>query len=79
MRLNKAPAVRTVKFGGRRLIVRASFFGVLGVDDPLPEAVRPVTITPRQAMELSNLGRTTIDSMIRAGREAEEADQNTAA
>jgi hypothetical protein len=73
MRPNKAPPVRTVKVADRTLIVRASFFEAIGIADPLPEAVRPVAITAKQAMELSNLSRSTIDNMIRAGRQAQPA------
>jgi hypothetical protein len=68
MRANLAPPVRTVKVATRTLIDRASFFEAIKVADPLPEAIRPVTITAKQAMELSNLSRSTIDNMIRAGR-----------
>jgi hypothetical protein len=78
MRPNNAPPVRTVKVADRTLIIRASFFEAIGIADPLPEAVRPVAITAKQAMELSNLSRSTIDNMIRAGRAA-EASQDTAA
>ena len=79
MRPNKAPPVRTVKVADRTLIVRASFFEAIGIADPLPEAVRPVAITAKQAMELSNLSRSTIDNMIRAGRQAQSENQDNAA
>jgi len=79
MRVNNAPPVRTVKVASRTLIVRASFFEVIGITDPLPEAVRPVAITAKQAMELSNLSRSTIDNMIRAGRQAQSENQDNAA
>jgi hypothetical protein len=79
MRANNAPPVRTVKVADRTLIVRASFFEAIGIADPLPEAVRPVAITAKQAMELSNLSRSTIDNMIRAGRQAQAENQDTAA
>lgn len=78
MRSKNAPPVRTIKVATRTLVVRASFFEVLGIADPLPEAVRPVAITAKQAMELSNLSRSTIDNMIRAGRDAEASQENAA-
>jgi hypothetical protein len=78
---SKIPAVRTTKVGHRTLIVRASLFEAVGVTDPTPFDARPVTITPRQARELVNLSRQTIDRMIAAGRaeQAEQASQSTAA
>jgi hypothetical protein len=79
MRPNNAPPVRTVKVADRTLIVRESFFKAIGIADPLPEAVRPVAMTAKQAMELSNLSRSTIDNMIRAGRQAQAENQDTAA
>jgi hypothetical protein len=74
---SKTPPVRTIKLADRTLIVRASFFEALGIADPLPEMIRPVTITAKQALELSNLSRSTIDRMIAAGRA--EANQEAAA
>jgi hypothetical protein len=70
---NKVPGVKTTKAGDRTLIVRRSLFDALELEDPIPEAQRPVTITHRQAQELTNLSKSTIDRMIRVGREAAAA------
>ena len=70
----KVPAVQTVKVGDRTMIVRASLFDALGIPDPLPQADRPVTVTHRQVQDLTNLSKSTIDRMIFAGRQAEQAE-----
>jgi hypothetical protein len=74
---HKIPGVRTIKFGRATRIVRADFFEAIGIPDPLPEATRPLVMTPKEA-ERYGFSRSGVDRMIAAGR-AGESNQDTAA
>jgi hypothetical protein len=75
---HKIPGVRTIKVGYATRIVRADFFEAIGIPDPLPEATRPLVMTPKEA-ERYGFSRSTVDRMIRTGREAVPDNQETAA
>ena len=64
---SKVKGVRSIKIGYSTRLVRAHFFEVIGLDDPLPEATRPLVMTPKEA-ERYGLSRSTVDRMIRLGR-----------
>jgi hypothetical protein len=67
---SKVKGVRSTKVGYSTRLIRVDFFRAIGVDDPLPEATRPLVMTPKEA-ERYGISRSMIDRMIRAGRQAQ--------
>lgn len=74
----KPPALQAMVCGGRVLVFYDSLLRAIDID-PETEPDRPKTVSIKRAQQLTGLSLPTIERMIRAGRQAQAENQNTAA
>ena len=75
MQTNRAPRpLKSTKVGFRVLVYYDSVLQVLGID-PATEPDRPKTITVKRTIELTGLCERTINRMIAAGRNEQQAER----
>ena len=73
-----SPPLKTVKVGNRVLVDYDCVLQFLRID-PATEPDRPKTITVKKTIALTSLSSATIARMIRAGRQPQPENQDTAA
>jgi len=69
----KRPPLQTTEVGGRTLVYYDSVLRAIGIDRATEPADRPKTVTIKKTMEITSLSKPTIDRMISAGRQADNA------